>query len=63
MRLVTHPVPYAEVKIIKEDGSEAKPGETGEIYYRSPWMPEGHYKNPEKTKESFIDGWFRTGDL
>lgn len=62
-RLVTHPVPYAEVKIIKEDGTPAKPDEVGEIYYRSPWMPEGYYKNPEKTRESFINGWFKTGDL
>ena len=63
LRVVTHPVPYAEVKAVKEDGSNASPGEIGEIWYRSPWMPEGYYNNPEKTKEAFINGWFRTGDL
>ncbi len=62
-RQVTHPVPYAEVKIVKEDGSLAAPGELGEIWYRSPWMPDGYHNNPEKTRESFVEGWFRTGDL
>jgi len=63
LRVVTHPVPFAEVKVVKDDGSLAGPGEIGEIYYRSPWMPEGYYKNPEKTAEAFVNGWFRTGDL
>ena len=63
VRTVTHPVPFAEVKIVKDDGTLARPGESGEIYYRSPWMPDGYFKKPEKTREGFIDGWFRTGDL
>ena len=63
LRLVVHPVPGAEVRIVKPDGTPAKPGEMGEILYRSPWMPEGYYKNPEKTREAFRDGWFHTGDV
>jgi len=63
LRLVVHPVPGAEVRVVRPDGSPAKPGEMGEILYRSPWMPEGYYKNPEKTREAFRDGWFHTGDV
>lgn len=63
LRVITHPVPYAEVKVVREGSVKAGVGESGEIWYRSPWMPEGYYMNPEKTKESFIGGWFKTGDL
>ncbi len=60
---VTHPVPMAEVKIVDLEGRELPPGSIGEIVYRSPWMPDGYYKNPEKTREAFRDGWFHTGDI
>lgn len=26
-------------------------------------MIEGYFKNPQKTAESFVDGYFRTGDI
>ncbi len=64
LREVTHPVPFVEVKIVKMDGSIAKPGEMGEIWVKAPWLPGGYYKDPEKTKESYTsDGWFKTGDI
>ena len=63
LRTTTHPVPFAELRVVRPDGSPAGPGELGEILYRSPWMPSGYYKRPEKTKEAFAGGWFRTGDI
>jgi len=63
VRSTTHPVPFAELRVVKPDGTPAAPGEMGEILYRSPWMPSGYYKRPEKTREAFRNGWFHTGDI
>jgi acyl-CoA synthetase (AMP-forming)/AMP-acid ligase II len=54
-----------EVSLRDEKGKEVPhDGKSlGEVWVRSPWLPEGYYKEPEKTKASYIDGWFRTGDL
>jgi len=59
----THPVPFAELRVVRGDGTPAPPGELGEILYRSPWMPSGYYRRPEKTREAFRGGWFHTGDI
>src|SRR5690606_20305897 len=37
--------------------------EMGELWLRGPWVLKEYYKDPEKTKEAFVDGWFRTGDI
>lgn len=34
----------------------------GEIQVKSKLMMRGYFRNPELTKESFIDGYFKTGD-
>ncbi|WP_456330575.1 AMP-binding protein [Archaeoglobus sp.] len=61
IRQVTHPVPFAEFKIVPQEGMS---GESGEIYFRAPWLPMEYYKDEEKTKEAYTeDGWFKTGDL
>ena len=31
--------------------------------FRSPQVVAGYWNNPVATKESFVDGWFHTGDL
>lgn len=54
---------FAELKIARADGSRAAPGELGEILGRSPNAVTGYFDNPEKSAETFRDGWVRTGDL
>jgi acyl-CoA synthetase (AMP-forming)/AMP-acid ligase II len=56
--------PGIEIKVVDPDTLTAVPtGERGEILIRGYCLFEGYYKAPEKNAESFVDGWFRTGDL
>ncbi len=60
------------VFIVKEDGTEAKDGEEGELFVRSTFMADGYYNNSEKTKEAFVQNplnkayperVYKTGDI
>ncbi len=60
------------VFIVKEDGTEAKDGEEGELFVRSTFMADGYYNNPEKTLEAFVQNplnksyperVYKTGDI
>ncbi len=44
-------------------GCEAKLADDGEVLVRGPIVARGYHNLPEKTAESFVDGWFRTGDI
>jgi acyl-CoA synthetase (AMP-forming)/AMP-acid ligase II/acyl carrier protein len=41
----------------------AQTGAVGELEVRGPWVSNGYHRNPDATSESFVDGWYRTGDL
>ena len=55
--------PLVELRIIDEAGEEQPKGESGEICLRSPALATGYLNQPAATEESFVDGWFRTGDV
>ena len=43
-------------------GIEVKIGENNEILIKSRGVTKGYYKNKQATDESFVNGWYRTGD-
>ena len=55
--------PWAECRIVDEEGRDLGDGETGELLVRTPIVMKGYFRDPEQTKAAFVDGWFRTGDL
>ncbi|WP_048950755.1 long-chain-fatty-acid--CoA ligase FadD [Haemophilus influenzae] len=56
------PVPNTDIKIIKDDGSDAKIGEAGELWVKGDQV-RGYWQRPEATSEVLKDGWMATGDI
>lgn len=61
------PFPSMEAKLVDVPDmnytNADKPYPRGEIWLRGGPVSMGYYKEPEKTAESFHDGWFATGDI
>jgi len=53
----------SRVKVVREDGSDASPGEEGEMWVKGDQVFLGYWRNPDATEESYTDGWFHTGDV
>ena len=51
------------IKLIRDDGAEAKPGEVGEILMKGPTVAKGYFGDRKRTRASFDQGWIRSGDL
>ncbi|WP_406135237.1 class I adenylate-forming enzyme family protein [Streptomyces sp. NBC_01089] len=52
-----------DMRIVLPDGTEATAGRTGEIWLRSDTRMVGYLDDEQATREAFVDGWYRSGDL
>ena len=57
------PAASGEAKIVSLEGKNMPRGEVGELWYKGPIVVRGYWMNETATKETFVDGWVKTGDL
>ena len=55
-------LPGIVARVQRADGTFAGFNEPGELIVKTPSMASGYSNNKEATKETFVDGWVRTGD-
>ncbi|HVC42017.1 MAG TPA: long-chain fatty acid--CoA ligase [Candidatus Saccharimonadales bacterium] len=55
---------FTDVRLLRDDGAEAEPGEPGEVVIAGPNVMRGYWGLPDATEQAFIDRrWFRSGDV
>ena len=63
LRSCGRPYPWVQVRIVKDDGTDAAPGIVGELWTGSDQNMIGYRNNPDATAATLTaDGWLRTGD-
>lgn len=50
-------------RVVRDDGTDAAEGETGEMWLANPARMSGYFADPGATAATFAGEWFRTGDL
>jgi 1-acyl-sn-glycerol-3-phosphate acyltransferase len=57
-----HPIEKNEVRIVDDAGRELGERQEGVLEFRGPSMTKGYFRNEEKTRALFDNGWINSGD-
>ena len=56
-----HPIEKNDVRIVDDAGHEVGERQEGMLEFRGPSMTKGYFRNEQKTRELFNDGWIKSG--
>jgi len=57
------PLMYTDIRVVNQSGENAQINSSGEIWLKGPTITPGYWRNDKATAKSFVDGWFKTGDI
>lgn len=58
------PLPATDIRFVDVDsGKVVGIGENGELQVRGPQVMNGYFEDADASKDAFMDGWLRTGDV
>jgi amino acid adenylation domain-containing protein len=58
-------IPFAEVAVVRPDGTQASQGEAGELVHAGPLVAQGYWRDPERTAQRFrpAPSWMNFGGM
>ena len=56
-------VPCGHVRVVDSEGNEVPPGTAGEVWVGGPMVVRGYWNNPTANEHSFLDGFWKSGDV
>jgi len=51
------------IRLLDAERREVPDGEVGELFSRTPWVFDGYWKNPDKSREACDGAWCSVGDM
>jgi malonyl-CoA/methylmalonyl-CoA synthetase len=60
---VGSPLPGVSARLVNDRNEPVPAGVPGEVQLQGPGVFSEYWQRPESTRDSFVDGWFRTGDI
>lgn len=60
---VGSPLPGVSVRLVNDRNEPVPDGQPGEVQLKGSGVFSEYWRRPDSTAESFIDGWFQTGDV
>jgi carnitine-CoA ligase len=49
--------------VVDDEGRDVGANVEGELLVKTPIVMQGYFRDPVQTREAFVDGWFKTGDI
>ena len=56
-------VTCGDIRVMDDYGREVPPGSDGELWIAGPMVVPGYWRNPEATVDSFVGGYWKSGDI